>query len=96
VNSDTNGNFSAYTYTACAGGVTNLYQMSGNLAEWEASCENTTSGARCRVRGGSYKAGVDNGAGLRCDVTRTELRVPPPPSGDPDPLEDIGFRCCLY
>jgi formylglycine-generating enzyme required for sulfatase activity len=95
VTSDTNGNYNGYTYTACAGGVTNLYQMSGNLAEWENSCENTTAGARCRVRGGSYKAGVDNAAGLRCDVARTELRVPPTSAGA-DPLEDIGFRCCLY
>jgi len=95
-NSDGNGNYNTFPYVDCAGGVTNLYQMSGNLAEWEDSCENTGATARCRVRGGSYRAGVENAAGLRCDVSRAEQRVPPPPSGGADPLEDIGFRCCLY
>jgi len=65
--------------------------MSGNVAEWEDSCDGTAAAANCNLRGGSYKAsGVDTT--LRCDAARTEARLP----ANAALLADIGFRCCLY
>jgi len=93
-NGDVNGNYTIIHFAQCAGGVTGLYHMTGNVAEWEDSCDGTEADASCRVRGGSYTSGVDNQAGLACATTRSEQRVPP--VADPDPLADIGFRCCLY
>lgn len=85
-------------FKTCVGGFTKIYGMSGNVAEWENSCESDSATAKCRARGGSYKTGVDNAAGMRCDdLSRTEQRVPPMPvGGAEDVLKDIGFRCCVF
>ena len=97
VNGDTNGNYSLIYFAQCAGGVSGLYHMTGNVAEWEDACDSDDPNANCRVRGGSYTSGIDNEEALSCAGMRTLPRVPPPPApGDPDPLADIGFRCCLY
>ena len=91
----TNGTGTIY-FANCAGGVTGLYQMSGNVAEWEDSCDGTAPNSNCRVRGGSFFANNDPTT-LSCKGMRTEQRVPPQ-SADPDTdiTRDIGFRCCLY
>jgi formylglycine-generating enzyme required for sulfatase activity len=68
-----------------------LYQMSGNLAEWEDSCDGATTASNCNLRGGSYTA-ANNAPALRCDATRTEVRMPATDAL----LADVGFRCCLY
>ncbi len=94
-NGDLTGNYSIIYYAQCAGGSTGLYQMSGNVGEWEDSCEGATKDSLCRVRGGSYNSGPD-GTAIRCDSVRKEPRIPDPPDSGPDPLKDIGFRCCLY
>jgi formylglycine-generating enzyme required for sulfatase activity len=95
-NGDMNGNYTEIKFQDCHGGVTGLFHMSGNVAEWENSCDGTLPSSGCRVRGGSYTA-EDNAGTLSCTASRTEQRVPPEPSGGaPDPLADIGFRCCLY
>lgn len=70
----------------CEGGTPGLFDMSGNVYEWDAACVNATGGNDlCRVRGGSY-AFVPFGANLRCDndyaVTRSTT------------LPDLGIRCC--
>lgn len=91
--SDANGNISqiATHHSGCQGGSVNLHQMSGNVAEWEDSCDGTAAAANCNLRGGSYKAsGVDTT--LRCNATRVEARLP----ADSAVLADVGFRCCLY
>ena len=94
-NGDVNGSYSIIYHAQCAGGSTGLYVMSGNVAEWEDSCDGTAPTSLCRVRGGSYNAQNDP-AKMRCDAVRTEMRLPPPPGGGVDPLKDIGLRCCLY
>ena len=68
----------------CRGGWDGLFDMSGNVAEWENSCS-AKDGASdsCRVRGGSYASAQ---AALRCDADATELRN----AG----LPNVGFRCC--
>lgn len=92
--SDSFGNVTGYAHQSCQGGSVNLFQMSGNVAEWEDSCATTTGASDpCRLRGGSYAAGADSGA-VRCDADRKLERVPA--VADPDPLKDVGFRCCVY
>lgn len=93
--SDAAGNVTAAVHTACQGGSTGIYQMSGNVAEWEDSCDGSAGSSKCRVRGGSYASATP--AEQACAAVREVVRVPPP-SGDPatDPLKDIGFRCCQY
>jgi sulfatase modifying factor 1 len=51
---------------ACAGGFPGLVDMSGNLSEWEDSCDGTTDGNdMCRLRGGAY---INPESDLRCDA----------------------------
>jgi formylglycine-generating enzyme required for sulfatase activity len=72
----------------CHGGASDaIFDQSGNVEEWEGSCDGTTSMSdHCIRRGGSF---MDNGAGsFEClngyDPTRARsLRSP-----------DIGIRCC--
>ncbi len=71
---------------SCQGGFGGLYDMSGNVAEWEDAC--TAQAGKddiCIVRGGSWNSST--GADLACDTTNsTKTR---------DTKSDsIGFRCC--
>ncbi|MBI3204207.1 MAG: SUMF1/EgtB/PvdO family nonheme iron enzyme [Myxococcales bacterium] len=59
-----------------------VFDLSGNVAEWESSCSGTRV-ATCRIRGGSYKA---DASGLRCDADRVAPRTAV--------FADVGFRCC--
>ncbi len=89
--SDAAGVISAPDHIGCVGGSVNLYQMSGNVAEWEDSCAGTAATDTCFVRGGSY---ADSSLNQQCTSTRNVVRMPP--AADPDPLKDVGFRCCQY
>ncbi len=84
--------FPAGKLTACSspvGAYKNVYDLAGNVAEWENSCERpgddkeATSEDNCRVRGGSF---LSEKPKLRCDADRTEKRDAR--------LPDVGFRCC--
>ena len=95
-NGDVNGVYSEFRFGQCAGGVTGLYHMSGNVAEWEDSCDGANPDSKCRVRGGSFNANQDPET-MSCKGLRTEQRIPATTGNpDTDPLRDIGFRCCLY
>jgi formylglycine-generating enzyme len=61
-----------------------IFDLSGNVAEWENSCDSEQAGARCHVRGGSY---LDSGADVSCAAAATSER-----STNTDP--SVGFRCC--
>lgn len=95
--SDDNGNVTGIAHGGCQGGVVNLFQMSGNVAEWEDSCEDAGADAAafpsapCRLRGGSYGANNDT-TQLRCDADRMLDRLP----ATNEAVKDVGFRCCLY
>ncbi len=70
---------------SCQGGVSGVYQMSGNLAEWQDSCDGSTGAAdNCVARGGSYESTIDTT--LRCDAIETFTRN--------TTAADIGIRCC--
>lgn len=65
----------------CEGGVTGLYEMSANVAEWEDSCD---ASGQCRVRGGSVQSFPMD---LRCDASDFRAAL-----DNTDPF--VGFRCC--
>ena len=69
----------------CQGAAPSLYDMSGNVAEWEDSC-NGTAGASddCHVRGGSFQ---QQQAALECKANRAQKRDAK--------LADVGLRCCF-
>jgi formylglycine-generating enzyme len=69
----------------CFGSELGLFDMSGNVGEWEDACELTAgSSANCLIRGGSFEHVVSD---TRCDQgllgTMSETR-----------FEDVGIRCC--
>ncbi len=68
---------------APAGGYAGVYDMSGNAAEWEDSCEPSGASYSCRVRGGSF---LSYSTDTRCDAgmgSTVNARS-----------RDTGFRCC--
>ena len=67
-----------------AAGYAGVYDMSGNVLEWEDSCDAGIGLTdRCRVRGGSF---MNNFLNLRCDYEDFDSRE--------SRLDVIGFRCC--
>ena len=69
----------------CEGAWPGVFDMSGNVWEWEDSCQAQTGASdQCHLRGGSYWY---NGAtDLRCDTAN---------ANDRSAANDIyGFRCC--
>jgi len=74
--------------TLCEGGYSGLYDMSGNVAEWENSCSGNTSSDSCRLRGGTFDRGgaADGYASARCDDSYSFQRGAA--------FNDVGFRCC--
>lgn len=69
----------------CEGGTSGLFDMSGNVQEWEASCDGATGAVdRCRIRGGSYG---ENQQTLECSYPHEAPRGAK--------LPRIGIRCCL-
>jgi formylglycine-generating enzyme len=68
--------------------VIDLFDLSGNVAEWEDACadagrDSGSTGVLCRVRGGSFKSPAD---AVRCDALRLQNAA----TGS----DDVGFRCC--
>jgi hypothetical protein len=70
--------------TQCAGAFPGLLDLSGNVAEWESSC-NTDLGPndRCRVRGGGFDRDSN---GMKCGADLDFARS----AADPT----VGLRCC--
>lgn len=75
----------AGSQASCQGGVEGLFDMSGNLWEWEDSCATSDGvGDLCRARGGSFWS---SDLSLRCqgataDHSRSNVN------------RNLGFRCC--
>jgi len=75
------------SYPQCTGGYAGIYDLSGNLWEWEDACLANTGGTDlCRVRGGSYYSNDSVGQFLRCDTNNNNPRLTTDST--------IGFRCC--
>lgn len=62
-----------------------VFDLSGNVAEWDNGCDGDGMGDACRIRGGSFQ---HNEHGLRCAMAR-DLHWPRMRK-----VEAIGFRCC--
>lgn len=80
---------SVRSLTTCIGApaeLNALYDMSGNVAEWEDSCTGTSGTSDvCRVRGGSFRDRASNSA---CGAATTRNRG--------DRADWVGFRCCKW
>lgn len=75
------------TLPNCVGGYSGIHDMSGNVSEWDNSCgDDTTAGAQCRVRGGSFNTDYVSG---RCDDQTTANR-----NSNDYPTARYGIRCC--
>lgn len=73
--------------SGCAGHESSfacIFDLSGNVAEWENSCDSERADANCHVRGGSY---LDVGVDVSCAAPATRRRM-----DNTDP--GVGFRCC--
>ncbi|MEB2324775.1 MAG: SUMF1/EgtB/PvdO family nonheme iron enzyme, partial [Sorangiineae bacterium] len=79
------------TLSTCEGGYAGLFDLSGNVNEWEDSCASTQgASAVCLYRGGSYRASNAPIAGdpetVRCASAVSARR-------DTRAI-NVGFRCC--
>jgi formylglycine-generating enzyme len=75
------------TCVSVATGYGGVFDMSGNVQEWEDSCNESSSSApdsvRCRLRGGSYLTSYDM---MACNFDWFSFRS--------YYAMDVGFRCC--
>jgi formylglycine-generating enzyme required for sulfatase activity len=75
------------TSTGCqgSGAYAGVFDLSGNVMEWEDSCGTPDAGAEvCRLRGGSIFARGESE--MACDADSSDTRLHTAPG--------IGFRCC--
>jgi hypothetical protein len=86
VDYDKDGVFVDIPLSQCAGKAFGLYDMSGDVAEWENSCDASTGAAdTCLIRGGSIASSTSDDVNCAAAV--------PTPRNTQSPA--IGFRCCL-
>jgi formylglycine-generating enzyme required for sulfatase activity len=82
----------AGSLVGCQGGFPGIFDMSGNVEEWEDTCEAATDGGpsndRCAWRGGSYNDG-SYPTNYRCDIAGSYYM-----GARSVRSLDIGFRCC--
>jgi formylglycine-generating enzyme len=76
------------SFKGCGGGYPGLFDMSGNVGEWENSCLDAGADADaastlCRTRGGGYDSGSDS---ICAQVGPGDLRSAA--------QDKVGFRCC--
>ncbi|MCA9595975.1 MAG: SUMF1/EgtB/PvdO family nonheme iron enzyme [Myxococcales bacterium] len=72
----------------CEGGYPGIFDMSGNVMEWQDSCTQTSDPAtdECEAQGGSWNFPGGSGSAVFCGFHEPHVR------GGEGP--QIGFRCC--
>jgi formylglycine-generating enzyme required for sulfatase activity len=71
------------SFPKCEGGYPGIFDMAGNVYEWEDSCDGDAGDAGCSLRSGSCKT---SGATMRCEFVVVDPRSMS--------TGDIGIRCC--
>ncbi len=72
------------TMAKCEGGFGGLFDMSGNVAEWEDACTGSSGASdQCVLRGGAYES---SGSKMTCGSVEVD--------GRSAAHGDVGFRCC--
>ncbi len=88
---------SAGFYSTCEGSVPGLFDMSGNVGEWEDSC--TGTGApfdKCSVRGGDFNSTNTQAPSAACDSAKDGASATASYKERRDyAAQAIGFRCCF-
>jgi formylglycine-generating enzyme required for sulfatase activity len=74
----------------CQGGYPGIFDMSGNVFEWEDSCQPSATDSsgqldECALRGGAFWSASTQ---LQCALQNTTLR------NDQGMMNDLGIRCC--
>jgi hypothetical protein len=80
----------------CVGGYQSLFDMSGNVAEWEDSCS-ASAGANdaCLIRGGSIQDANSTAPSLSCNDSADGDATPSPATAKRSTKDElVGFRCC--
>ena len=82
---------------ACVGGYTGLFDMSGNVHEWEDSCSaNAGANDECLIRGGSIDDIDVLAPSLLCNSSPPTDDTPSPATAKRDAKDElIGIRCCF-
>ena len=73
------------TFAQCVGAIPGIFDMSGNMDEWDVTCASSVGEADlCQTRGGDWQ---NDGAGeLMCTSIQARARS--------SILGQVGFRCC--
>jgi formylglycine-generating enzyme required for sulfatase activity len=76
------------SFSGCTGGYAGIYDMAGNVEEWQDSCDsNNGASDNCREQSGTYGYVSGDPAGsTRCDFLDSDQRGAQ--------LDDVGIRCC--
>jgi formylglycine-generating enzyme required for sulfatase activity len=85
---DAGGRVAVGSLRKCVGGHDGLFDMVGNVDEWEDSCD--SDGGRtdhCQVRGGSFRAATAVGSVATCTFLGTAVERQ-------STWPDLGIRCC--
>jgi sulfatase modifying factor 1 len=69
-------------------GYQGVFDLSGNVREWEDSCDGAGQLANCRIRGGSYASSNGDGSDMSCSGYGYEY------SNFDYATTSVGFRCC--
>ncbi len=82
---------------ACVGGYDGIYDMSGNVAEWEDSCNgNAGQNDGCAIRGGSINEADIATPTVACNSATVNGTLAAPATRTRSTRDDlVGVRCCL-
>lgn len=80
---EANSPVAAGSRASCVGGFAGLFDMSGNVREWEDSCATNDPSAPCSIRGGGFDSEESDSTCATRDQKPRDKRE-----------ENVGFRCC--